>query len=145
MVLEDNDLTQCEISKMLNISQVAYSYYELNRRNIPLEILVKLADFYNTSVDYLLYRTNNKKPYDVKKISWIYIKIKITSYNILGDFMFDLNNLSGCEIVTLANIIAIGISQNLTSDELAILGGFFTIIGDSLSTLAAANSNNCSN
>lgn len=54
---------------MLNISQVAYSYYELNRRNIPLEILVKLADFYNTSVDYLLYRTNNKKPYDVKKIS----------------------------------------------------------------------------
>lgn len=66
---EDNDLTQCEISKMLNISQVAYSYYELNRRNIPLEILVKLADFYNTSVDYLLYCTNNRKPYDVKKIS----------------------------------------------------------------------------
>ena len=59
--------------------------------------------------------------------------------------MFDLNNLSGCEIVTLANIIAIGISQNLTSDELALLGGFFTIIGDSLSTIAAANSNNCSN
>ena len=66
---EDNDLTQCEISKMLNILQVAYSYYELNRRNIPLEILVKLADFYNTSVDYLLYCTNNRKPYDVKKIS----------------------------------------------------------------------------
>lgn len=142
---EDNDLTQCEISKMLNISQVAYSYYELNKRNIPLEILVKLADFYNTSVDYLLYRTNNKKPYNIKKISWINIKTKITSYNILGDFMFDLNNLSGCEIVTLANIIAIGLSQNLTSDELAILGGFFTIIGDSLSTLAAASSNNCSN
>lgn len=59
--------------------------------------------------------------------------------------MFDLNNLSGCEIITLANIIAIGISQNLTSDELAILGGFFTIIGDSLSTLAATNSNDCSN
>ena len=59
--------------------------------------------------------------------------------------MFDLNNLNGCEIITLANIIAIGISQNLTSDELAILGGFFTIIGDSLSTLAAASSDNCSN
>lgn len=50
--------------------------------------------------------------------------------------MFALNNLSGCEIITLANIIAIAISQNLTSDELAILGGFFTIIGDSLATLS---------
>lgn len=59
--------------------------------------------------------------------------------------MFDLNNLSGCEIVTLANIIAIGISQNLTSDEMAIVGGFFTIIGDSLSTIAAVSDNNCSN
>lgn len=58
--------------------------------------------------------------------------------------MFDLNNLSGCEIITLANIIAIGISQNLTSDELAILAGFFTIIGDSLATLSLTNTNNCS-
>lgn len=57
--------------------------------------------------------------------------------------MFDLNNLSGCELVTLANIISIALSQNLTPDELAILGGFFTIIGDSLSTLSAVNSKNC--
>lgn len=42
---DDNDLTQQEISKFLNISQVAYSYYELNKRNIPLELLAKLADF----------------------------------------------------------------------------------------------------
>ncbi len=60
---EDNDLTQKEISQILNISQVAYSYYEINKRNIPLELLSKLADYYNTSVDYLLYRTNNNKPY----------------------------------------------------------------------------------
>lgn len=60
---EDNDLTQEQISKMLNISQVAYSYYELNKRNIPIDLLCKLADFYNTSVDYLLYRTNETKPY----------------------------------------------------------------------------------
>ncbi len=59
--------------------------------------------------------------------------------------MFDLNNLNGCEIVTLANIIAIGISQNLTSDELAILGGFFNIIGDSLSAISSVSNNNCSN
>ena len=60
---EDNDYTQKQISKFLNISQVAYSYYELNKRSIPLELLSKLADFYNTSVDYLLYRTDNPIPY----------------------------------------------------------------------------------
>lgn len=59
--------------------------------------------------------------------------------------MFDLNKLSGYEIVTLANIIASIISQNLTSDELAILAGFFTIIGDSLATLSLTNANNYSN
>lgn len=60
---EDKDLTQKELSKFLHISQVAYSYYELNKRNIPLEILCKLADFYNTSVDYLLYRTDEVTAY----------------------------------------------------------------------------------
>lgn len=60
---EDNDLTQKQISKFLNISQVAYSYYELSRRNIPIELLCKLADFYNTSVDYILYRTDTDTPY----------------------------------------------------------------------------------
>lgn len=60
---EDNDFTQKQLSKILNISQVAYSYYELEKRNIPLELLSKLADFYNTSIDYLLYRTDEMKPY----------------------------------------------------------------------------------
>lgn len=60
---EDHDLTQKQLSKFLNISQVAYSYYELNKRSIPLELLCKLADFYNTSIDYLLYRTDEIKPY----------------------------------------------------------------------------------
>ena len=60
---EDNDLTQKQLSKFLNISQVAYSYYELNKRSIPLELLSKLADFYNTSIDYLLYRTDEILPY----------------------------------------------------------------------------------
>ena len=54
-----------------------------------------------------------------------------------------LNELSGCELVALANIITILISQNLDSDELALLGGFFTIIGDSLSALSLTN--NCNN
>ena len=60
---EDRDLTQKEVSQYLNISQVAYSYYEINKRSIPIETLSKLADFYNTSTDYLLYRTNEIKPY----------------------------------------------------------------------------------
>ena len=59
----DRDLGQKTLSKYLNISQVAYSYYELNRRNIPLELLAKLADYYHTSVDYLLYRTDDMTPY----------------------------------------------------------------------------------
>ena len=60
---EDHDLTQKQLSSLLNISQVAYSYYELEKRSIPLELLSKLADFYETSVDYLLYRTVENIPY----------------------------------------------------------------------------------
>lgn len=60
---EDHDLTQKQLSSLLNISQVAYSYYELEKRSIPLELLSKLADFYETSVDYLLYRTDECIPY----------------------------------------------------------------------------------
>ena len=40
---EDHDLTQKQLSKLLSVSQVAYSYYELNRRNVPLDILFRLA------------------------------------------------------------------------------------------------------
>ena len=60
---EDHDFTQKHLSELLNVSQVAYSYYELNKRSMPLDLLSKLADFYNTSVDYLLYRTNTPIPY----------------------------------------------------------------------------------
>ena len=63
---EDRDLTQKQLSQYLNVSQVAYSYYELNRRSIPIEILNKLADFYHTSVDYLLYKTDIITPYPKK-------------------------------------------------------------------------------
>lgn len=64
---EDSDYTQTQISDFLNISQVAYSYYEIGRRSVPLEILCKLADFYNTSLDYLLYRTDIMEPYEQKE------------------------------------------------------------------------------
>ena len=61
---EDHDLTQKQLSSLLNISQVAYSYYELEKRSIPLELLSKLADFYETSIDYLTCRTDERKPYN---------------------------------------------------------------------------------
>lgn len=60
---EDNDLSQKDIAQYLNIKQNTYSRYETNERNIPLEIIEKLADYYNTSVDYLMGRTDEKKPY----------------------------------------------------------------------------------
>lgn len=60
---EDNDLTQRELGKILSVSQRAYSNYENGDRGIPIEILSQLADYYNTSVDYLIGRTNIKIPY----------------------------------------------------------------------------------
>lgn len=57
---EDNDLSQNEIAKYLNISQRTYSYYETGGRDIPVQILIKLADYYKTSIDYLVNRTNAK-------------------------------------------------------------------------------------
>lgn len=64
---EDNDLSQNKISRKLNITQAAYSYYESGKRNIPNEILIKLAKIYNTSTDYILGITNNKTPYPNNK------------------------------------------------------------------------------
>ena len=60
---EDKDLSQKEIAKILNMSQTGYSKYEVGTNDIPTKILIKLAKFYNTSVDYLLGLTDNKKPY----------------------------------------------------------------------------------
>lgn len=59
---EDHDLSQQQLADYLNISQRTYSYYESGQHNMPLAILVKLADYYHTSVDYLLGRTNNPAP-----------------------------------------------------------------------------------
>lgn len=62
----DNDLTQEYIAHLLNVNQKTYSRYETGEHNIPIESLCKLADFYHVSVDYLLERTNVKKPYPNK-------------------------------------------------------------------------------
>ena len=68
-IREDKNLKQKDISKMLNVSQVAYSYYEIGKRQIPIDILKKLAKIYNVSTDYLLYLTDEKKPYPKSMIN----------------------------------------------------------------------------
>ncbi len=64
---EDKNLYQKDIAKMLNMTQQQYSRYELENRNLPQDCLIKLAVFYNTSVDYILGITNEKKPYSRNK------------------------------------------------------------------------------
>ena len=56
---EDNDLTQQKIADILLCDQSLYSKYERGEREIPLALLIKLADFYGTSLDYLVGRTSN--------------------------------------------------------------------------------------
>lgn len=60
---EDKDLKQEDVALILGVSQTNYSKYELGKINIPNEALIKLALFYNTSIDYLLGLTNEKLPY----------------------------------------------------------------------------------
>ncbi len=60
---ENNDLYQKDLAKLLNVSQQYYSEYEIGNRTITLDLLMILADFYNTSTDYILGRTNDKEPY----------------------------------------------------------------------------------
>lgn len=63
---DDRDLSQEEIGKLLNIRQTVYSRYERGAQTIPLQHLLRLADFYNTSTDYILGRTNVQKAYPKK-------------------------------------------------------------------------------
>ena len=60
---EDADLSQLEVGKILGIRQEVYSRYERGFQTIPLEHLLKLADFYNVSLDFLTGRTNDMKLY----------------------------------------------------------------------------------
>ena len=63
---EDRDLTQKQLAAVLVCDQSLYSKYERGERPLPLELADQLADFYGVSVDYLLGRTNIKKPYPKK-------------------------------------------------------------------------------
>lgn len=65
---EDNDLTQKQVSEYLGIDQSNYSKIEKGKQYLKDEILIKLAVFYNVSVDYLLNLTDVMKPYPRKKV-----------------------------------------------------------------------------
>ena len=59
---EDHDLTQCALAAYLHLKQSTYSQYETGQRQVPLDILIRLADYYGTSVDYLLGLTDEPRP-----------------------------------------------------------------------------------
>ena len=63
---EDNDLTQTQIAKILGMSQTGYSKYETGENDIPTAILIKLSEFYNTSIDYILNQTDITNRYPKK-------------------------------------------------------------------------------
>lgn len=60
---EDRDLTQTQISKILNMSQTGYSKYETGENDVPTKILIELAKYYKVPVDYILGLTNETEPY----------------------------------------------------------------------------------
>lgn len=61
---EDHDITQAELAGILHCDQSLYSKYERGERALPLEVAVKLAKFYNTSIDYLVGLTDCPEPYN---------------------------------------------------------------------------------
>lgn len=63
---EDKALNQKTVAEILHIHQTTYSDYELGKLNVPVTVLSKLADFYETSIDYLVGRTDIKTPYPKK-------------------------------------------------------------------------------
>ncbi len=64
---EDADLTQTQVAQYLKMSQTGYSKYETGENDIPTAVWHALADFYKTSVDYLMGRTDEKSPYSRKR------------------------------------------------------------------------------
>lgn len=60
---EDSDLLQKDLAEYLQCTQVSYSHYELGKRDIPTDVLIRLARFYGTSTDYLLGLTEVREPY----------------------------------------------------------------------------------
>ena len=69
---EDHDLKQKEVAQLLDIDQRVYSNYETGKREIPTRLVMKLADFYKTSTDYILGRTSQAVPYPPARLNPAY-------------------------------------------------------------------------
>lgn len=71
---EDADKTQTEIAEYLNIKQTTYSKYELGKINVPIEMLIKIADYYDVSLDYLVGRKRKykKQKGTVARLQWFF-------------------------------------------------------------------------
>lgn len=64
---EDKDITQSQLASFLHIKQNTYSQYENGQRGVPVEVLIELSSFFETSVDYILELTDEQKPYPRRK------------------------------------------------------------------------------
>lgn len=67
LLREQHNLNQTEVAKVLNISRQAYNFYENEKRDPDTSMLIRIADFYNVSLDYLLGRTNDPSPVTKEK------------------------------------------------------------------------------
>ena len=76
---EDKDLTQKKVGELLNMSQTGYNQYEIGKNDIPTKILIELARIYDTSIDYILGITDERKPYprNIKK------QLQFTVYKLI--------------------------------------------------------------
>ena len=65
-IREDRDITQTQLAEILHIKQNTYSQYENGQRGLPVDVLIKLAEYFDTSTDYILGITDESRPYPKK-------------------------------------------------------------------------------
>lgn len=117
---EDKDLKQKDIAKILGISRSFYSRLELNEYNIKHKHLIILANFYNTSTDYILELTNEIIPYTRNNNNKLRLKELRKSKNLVGKEMAYILNLSQQQYSSLENG-----NFNITYDKLITLATFY--------------------
>ena len=79
-IREDRDITQTQLAEILHIKQNTYSQYENGQRGLPVDVLIKLAEYFDTSTDYILGITDESRPYPKKWIGYC-LSLIITTDN----------------------------------------------------------------
>lgn len=122
---EDKDLKQSDVANILNIAQRTYSGYETGSRMIPYSCLVKLADFYNTSTDYILELTSFQEPYPKKNSTHMRLRnlreaSQFTQQQIASRLNIRQNTYSqyenGTRRIPLESLIALAKFYNTSTD-----------------------------